>query len=450
MKNNLDCSTPTRAATDKVPRYFTGLLLPSLLLVPNIAYAQTPEPATTEAPPTGTEEVPTTPETPPETTTTATEETPPPQPMPEAETPAEPPPEEVKPAEEEGGFKPSLNWGAGFRTGLAMGLSGPTEGELSLNDGLVDQAHIRPFIGGTLTDHIGFFLQFEIGTPTGVGSFSILDAIAQFRVVDEFQVWLGQHIPANDRNNMNGPFYANGWNFPIAVEEYPFDVGARDRGLTFWGLVGGGVFKYHASVVDLQPGRDIGQARYAARATVHFLEPEAFYYNSGTYFGEKDVLAIGAVISGQDGDDGADNDFLGFSVDALFEKNAGSAGTFTAEFGYWNYDETGAAYQVNQGTVNAGMGVAGPYPGEAVLGIVSWLTPDKVGPGKIQLNSTFQYADWVTEERIVVDGGLAYIVDGFNHKYHLNYRHADTTPVATGLTTSADIIQLGLQYQMSE
>lgn len=381
----------------------------------------------------------------------APEPAPPPEPVVEEAEPLpvaeEAPPEpEAPPADAP--FKPSFTVGVGLRTGLNMNVSGDNSGQLSLNDGLVDQVHIRPYLGGSLTPHIGFWTQFEVGTAHGLGHFAILDAIAQIKIIDELQLWVGQHIPANDRNNMNGPFFGNGWNFAIAVEEYPFDVGARDRGATLWGLIAGGHLKYHASIVDLQPGRDIGMARGAGRITVHLLEPENFYYNSGTYFGEQDVLAFGAVIQGQKGKESEDSDLFGYSFDGMFEKNFGGAGTFTLEAGYWNYRKTGAGYRANQYTIDSDYGIAGPYPGEAFLGMISWLTPNKVGAGKIQPNFRVQFADWSTEERLVFDAGIAYIVDGFNHKYHLNYRHAEADPAAGGGTAKSDSIQVGFQYMM--
>lgn len=357
----------------------------------------------------------------------------------------EPPPEADKP------FEPSFTIGAGLRTGLDLAFGGP-EPTLRLNDGLVDQINIRPFIGGSFTPVVSYWLQFEIGTANGLGNFAILDAIGQFKFADEFQLWVGQHIPAGDRNNMNGPFFGNTWNFAIAAGGYPFDAGARDRGFTFWGLIAGGHLKYHLSMVDLQgnlggPNRSIGQSRFAGRLTVHILEPENFYYNSGTYWGKQDILTFGASFQGQSGlsTPGTDDDLIGFTFDGMFEKNFGAGGTLTAEAGYFNYDNTGAGYIVNQNTVDTGLGVGVNGVGEGFLGTLSWLTPGKIGPGQIQPNARYQYGDYSGTQTHVIDAGLAYVIDGFNHKYHLNYRHVESGPTGGG-TAGSDSIQLGVQF----
>lgn len=385
-----------------------------------------------------------------------------PEPM-QASTPAEPavPPEppvteepmvEAAPAEAPPApFAPSLTVGFGARSGLSADLD---SGVVTLTDGLVDEFNVRPFMAASLTPNIGAFVQFEIGsgTPGGLGNFSVLDAIAQLKVINEFQVWVGQHIPANDRNNMNGPFFGNTWNFAIDAGGYPFDVGARDRGITAWGLIADGHVKYHLSAVDLQPGRDIAQARLAGRLTLHFLEPENFYYNSGTYWGKQDILTVGAVFHTQKGSDAvADDDLNGFSFDGMFEKNFGKVGTFTAELGYFNFDNTGVNYVVNQYTNDSGMGV-GASQGEGMLAILSWLTPDKIGPGQIQPNGRVQYGDYEGVKNTVVDVGLAYVIDGYNHKYHINYRHGDRTDNtgADPINTQLDSIQVGFQYMMAK
>jgi len=455
----MHCQNPTtsnfthRVASCPTPRLLSSATALLVLVWAGLAAAQDPpaetppaevaaEPAAPAPEPEPTAEVPPDPE--------PAEAAPPPEP--EAP-PAEAAPEEEPPAEEKP-FEPKFTVGVGMRTGLNMILSGDNSGQLSLNDGLVDQVHIRPYLGGSLTPHVGYWVQFEVGTANGLGNFAVLDAIAQIKFIDEIQLWVGQHIPANDRNNMNGPFFGNGWNFAITVPSYPFDVGARDRGATLWGLIAGGHIKYHASIVDLQPGRDIGKARGAGRVTVHLLEPENFYYNSGTYFGKQDILAFGAVVQGQAKDDAVeDSNFFGFSFDGMFEKNLGAGGTLTLEGGYWNFRQTGANYAANQGTIDGpdgggvAYGVTGPHPGESFLASISWLTPGKVGAGYIQPNFRTQYFNGSASESLVFDAGLAYVVDGFNHKYHLNYRHAENNPDA-GPVAKEDSIQVGFQYLM--
>lgn len=386
----------------------------------------------------------------PDSTTPPPESTAPPEEPVTAESAVEPPAEAPGPFT----FAPTFTVGVGARSGLDLNLG---TGTLSLSDGLVDQLQVRPFMSGSLTPNVGFFVQFEIGSGSGAAgsqsflpAFQILDAVAQLKVVNEFQVWVGQHIPANDRNNMNGPFFGNTWNFATVAGSYPFDVGARDRGITAWGLIAGGHVKYHISAVDLQPGRDIAQARLAGRLTLHFLEPENFYYNSGTYWGKQDILTVGGVFHTQKGSDAVlDDDLMGFSFDGMFEKTLGKAGTFTAEAGYFNFDSTGANYVGNQYSADSGTGVSGPYPGEGMLALVSWLTPDSVGPGKIQPNARVQYGDYAGTKTTMVDIGLAYVIDGYNHKYHLNYRHGDTTD-PMGVNTKLDSIQVGFQYMMAK
>jgi len=381
-----------------------------------------------------------------------TPEPPPPPEEPAVEVSPEPAAAEEAPAEP----APALKIGVGFRTGLTAVLDDPVV--LTLDDGLVDQVNIRPYFTGQMNEHIGFFTQLELGTANGLGSFAILDAIAQVKFIDEFQVWLGHHIPANDRNNMNGPFFNNGLNFPIQVPTYPMDSGARDRGVTFWGLVADGMLKYHASIVDLQKGRDISTSRFAGRLTLHLLEPENFYYNSGTYFGSQDVLAIGAVATYQKASDvGIDTDsdgvpdavsddteYAAFSFDFMFEKNLDASGTITVDAAYWNTKGVGNDYVVNQGSVDEGIGVEFGSPGQSFMVGASWLTAEKIGIGQIQPNVRFQYSDYEGGAKTnVIDVGVGYIINGYNNRWYLNYRHVG---VEDG--DSVSMLQIGTQLMM--
>ncbi len=376
-------------------------------------------------------------------------------PDPERTPPSEAPVVPPKPAEPVNElFQPTLKVGMGIRTGIAMIFDDPLAGgpALTLHDGVANQYNVRPYFSGQINKWVGFTGNFET-TQTGV---QVLDAIVQVKVVDEFQVWMGQHIPAMERNNFNGPFYNNGWNLPIVVQTLPFDIAGRDRGVTMWGLVAGGLIKYHASIVDLAPpagvpvgtnGAGIGNARFAGRVTLNLLDPENYYYTSGTYYGEQDTLAIGAVIQGQKGPDAVgggdlDNDLLAFHADVLFEKNLQKAGVITLEGGYWNMDGTGAQYQPNQGTTNFGTGAVGPLVPQSFLFSASWLTPDKIGFGKIQPLAKLQVVDngAGASATWALDAGVGYIIDGFNHRWFANFRHQDNPGV--------DMLQVGAQLQL--
>lgn len=368
---------------------------------------------------------------------------------------------EVPPAEEaeEAAEKPSLSVGVALRTGLAMTFNNPTADAptLALADGIMlanpNQVNARFLTGGQLNENVGFTFDLE----TNQSSVRVLDAIAQLKVVDEFQIWVGQHIPAMERNNFNGPFYNNGWNLPVTVQTLPFDIAGRDRGVTFWGLVGGGVLKYHASIVDLDTSQvrtspdgmmpdgkapGIGNARIALRATINLLDPENYYYTSGTYYGSQDTLAISGVFQTQKGVDGVngedlDDDLQAFTADLLFEKNLDTAGTFTFNGGYWNLDNTGANYGAYSGNI------VGPVGGSSYLLALSWLTPNKIGPGQIQPNVQLQKGNY-GDKPTVLDVGVGYIVDGFNHRWNLNFRHNDPG----GGADAFDMLQIGAQVQL--
>jgi len=353
-------------------------------------------------------------------------------------------------------FSPKLTIGVGLRTGLSFAVNPGDQVTFSLSDSL-DQLMFRPFFAAQLTNKVGMFVQLN----AGASRIDIIDAYFDLKLVDEFQILLGQHIPANDRNNFSGPFFNNSWNF-AAVPSFPFDAAARDRGFTFWGLLASGIIKYHLSMVDLEPGREIGKARFAGRLNFNFLDKETSYYASDTYFGKQDTLAIGALVSYQDGmssgqgvtdknmDGKIENDFLGFAADALFEKNLGAGGTITLQAGYWNWDGTGADYVVNQGSKTAGSGfvgaLGGNVTGQSYQVAASWLSATKLGSGQLQPNLRVQGFDKDAGDTMIYDVGIGYIINGFNHLWRLNYRHVDNP--GGGKSVDEDSLQLGAQLQI--
>src|ERR1041384_5777303 len=160
-----------------------------------------------------------------------------------------------------------LNYGVGIRVGGGYTDSTPASG---LGVGTLD---VRPYIGAG-------------------GRIHVLDAVAQFEPSELFNVWMGRFLPPSDRANLSGPYYQNAWNYPGTVNGFPSIYAGRDDGVAAWGQTGGGKFKYQAGVFTVDPSVVIGDAIFAARAVYNFLDPEPGYYNSSTYYGAKDILAV--------------------------------------------------------------------------------------------------------------------------------------------------------------
>jgi hypothetical protein len=141
----------------------------------------------------------------------------------------------------------------------------------------------------------------------------------------------------------------------------------------------------------------------AGRAVVNFLDPEPGYYNSSTYYGDKDVLAIGFAIQHQEnvvnvgGTPGA---FTGFNFDGLFEKKLPGDGVLTIEGAFYDYDLQGTAGD-----------------GEAYLAQAAFLSPAEVGIGKFQPLVRYQEFEGTS----VWDAGVNYIIRGHSARLSFTY-----------------------------
>ncbi len=166
---------------------------------------------------------------------------------------------------------------------------------------------------------------------------------------------------------------------------------------------------------------------YAGRLQFDFWDPEGGYYLNGTYYGAKDLLALGFAVQSQDGE-------TAYSADLLLEKKLGNGGVVTLEAEYAKYDGLG------------GYGVAPESDG--YYGLVGYLFPQVVGVGKFQVLAKYGTAtheaaggdiDWDTMEL-----NLNYIIRDQNARISVFYLDRDST------TTGADLKQfgVGLQIQM--
>jgi hypothetical protein len=285
-----------------------------------------------------------------------------------------------------------------------------------LND-LYSTADFQIHTSGKVYKAVSFTANFVATyNPDIQGTAGLLDGIIQIEPSDFFNVWLGRMLVPVDRSNFSGYWFAAPWYYPgfgfadgqvTAPRQGPF---GRNDGVTVWGQVGGGLFKYYAGVYDLY---DVDTTPlYSGRLSLHLLNPEPGYYNSSTYYG-KDLLAIGAGLQAKK--DGSvapggmlTDDYSEFNVDVLFEKNFDGAGVLDIE---------GAFYKFN-----------GDYePTDAGwYGLVSYLLPNDIGPGKLQPLVRVQQAIPSLDDAdtsTLIEAQLGYVVNSYATRFALGYRN---------------------------
>lgn len=321
--------------------------------------------------------------------------------------------------------------GAGLRTSFNSVENGAPNGTDRSKDFEVDS--VRLFVSGQVMKDVQLVFNTERQAD---GATRLLDGIAQFRFSDLLNVWAGRFLPPSDRSNLSGPYYIATWDFPF-VQNYPAIFAGRDDGLAVWGQTGGGAFKYQVGAFQ---GRDgVGTSNqsdsllYAGRLVFNLWDPEPGYYNDSTYYGAKEILALGLTLQTQaDGAGTVANraDFTGYSIDALMEKKLG-ADVLSLEGAWYSYDIANVADAVL-------------FDGDGYFAQVSYLIGTPVGKGKLQPHVRYQNLDitGAANERKRYDLGVNYILSGHNARISFIYANDDTG------TTDINIIRVGLQLQI--
>ncbi|HEX9577023.1 MAG TPA: hypothetical protein VF993_04675 [Myxococcales bacterium] len=316
----------------------------------------------------------------------------------------------------------SLSYGLGLRVGGGYAASSPTEG---LGVPTLD---VRPYIGAQMAPWLKFSGNLDLNNGDG-GRIHVLDAVAQLEPDDLFHVWMGRFLPPSDRANLSGPYYQNAWNYPTTVNGYPSVYAGRADGAALWGQVNKGQFKYQAGVFTVDPTVPIGQAIYALRLVYNVLDPEPGYYNASTYYGAKDILALGGTLQYKKTlDPLGDKKLLGFNLDLLFERHI-LADVLTLEGAYYNFDQGNDAGK----------------QGWSFYALASWLFSTRVGPGRLQPMARYQHAVPANggDATKTIDAGLNYIMDGHNTRAALVVQNISPPGGASNTTT----VQLGIQIQ---
>ncbi len=346
-----------------------------------------------------------------------------------------PPPEPPKPEEKK--LKP-IDVGAWLRVGMAFqGSSDPKK----LNDQHFDTAYGELHASGQVHEKVGWTLNLNVNALAQ--SANMMDAIIELDFLDEFHVHAGQLLVPVDRTNFSGPFFTSPWTYPgifsvggTTVAATPAEgPSGRNTGAVIWGDFEKGLFKYYAGMMNLS---NVSQSPlFSGRLNFAPIGKEPGYYSASTYYGSKDVLAIGVGAQyRKDGSTGtAPVDAMGnatgpaptahfseVNADLLAEFSLGpNSGTLTGEGAYYHFG--GDFEKTNNMFFLTG----------------SYLTP-KVGPGALQPMVRYQRA-WKGDEKVsMIEGHVAYVVDGAKLRGLIGFRHTDL-----GGDVIGNAIEIGLQ-----
>jgi hypothetical protein len=270
-------------------------------------------------------------------------------------------------------FEPSLTVGAGIQ-GSYDHLN--PDGDSA---GVADQFaldHARIYLSGTITKNISVMFNTDYNSSTN--TLGILDAVGELAVSPKFNIWFGRFLEPSDRANLYGPFYANEWAvYSDGIQDgTPFIFQGRDNGVAYWGDFKAGIAKVKVSLGAFDGASATGNSNvlWAGRVQVDFWDPENGYYLNGTYYGDKNLLAIAGATQVQ-------SDKTATTVDFLMERKVMGGGAFTIESEYARYNRLGgynASYAKSEGA----------------YALASFLIPKQVGIGKFEVLGKFALAEF--------------------------------------------------------
>ena len=291
--------------------------------------------------------------------------------------------------------------GAGLRTSF---VHTAPDGGSSTDDFNLDSARI--YINGPVTDKIKFMFNTEY--DGGNNKIGVLDAVARIEMSPKFNIWAGRLLPPSDRANLHGPYYAHEWAvYTDGVQDgYPFIFQGRDNGVVYWGDF---AKKVKVSVGAFDGGSATGNRKIlgAARVQIDFWDKEDGYYLNGTYYGDKNLLAIGGASQVQSGHTAS-------SVDFLLERKLPNAGVVSIQAEYANYNRLGG-YDANFAKSQGGYGLG------------SYLFPKQVGVGKFEILGKYAKAEFThgirpSYNQKTAEVNFNYVIKQFNARVMSFYK----------------------------
>jgi len=313
--------------------------------------------------------------------------------------------------------------GAGLQTSF-----GHTEPDGGNSTDKFQLDHARLYVNGPVVGDIKFMFNTDYDSVTN--KIGVLDAVAQIEVSPMFNIWAGRFLPPSDRANLYGPFYSHEWAvYSDGIQDgYPFVFQGRDNGVVYWGQF---AKKVKVSVGAFDGGSATGNSKVlgAARVQIDFWDPEDGYYLNGTYYGDKNLLAIGGATQVQDGHTAS-------TVDFLLEKKLPNGGVVSIESEYSNYNRLGgykAAYAKSQGA----------------YALASYLFPKAVGIGKFEILGKFAKAEFThgatpNYDQKTTEVNFNYIIKQFKARVMTFYKDTRFNKVEPNFWQAG----VGLQIQM--
>ncbi|KXW57051.1 hypothetical protein [Ferrovum myxofaciens] len=315
---------------------------------------------------------------------------------------------------------------------------------------------------------------FNTAYNSTLNTISLLDGFAQFEPRQSFNIWVGRLLPAADRTNMEGPFYITSWTYPVVSSIYKEQyLDGRDQGVNFWGVVANdrltyavgayqGMGKNTGSNNQYQGGGGSSNLMYTARLNYNFWDTklDPAYFASSSYYGTKNVLAVGLAGMKQSNGTfttaGGTGSYSAYNFDFLLEKKVLDGGAFTLSGAVYKVDTQNTLDSYCQagigGTVLGGCWGGPTYQGRSYIGTIAFLFPQRLGYGKVQ--PYIQHQDFKpdsfdtgigagqTVRTLQNEFGMNYIIKGNDAKFTAAY----TQTMLAGSSSSKGFI-LGTQLQ---
>ena len=325
----------------------------------------------------------------------------------------------------------------GLRTsGRIQGASDPKK----MNDISLDTLYLEARFSGAVNKYFGWQANFNGNAKPAKtsGAASIMDMILKIDVDDAFHVWAGRLLVPSDRSNFSGPFFMSPWNYPgvysvgtnFAFVGPKTGANGRDDGVVVWGQFVGGKAKYFLGAFNLDNAQQ--SPLYSGRINIALLGEEPGLWGSSTYYGDKDIVAVGGGYQYQKGGSNvippAVNGDTNLNIvmgDLLAEKNLPGAGTLSLEGTYYHFDKGQPAKQ-------------------AFYVLASFLPADYLGVGKLQPLVRWQQTSPQSggAKMTMLDAFVTYVIHAYDLKLTAGYQRTDM-----GNSVVGNAIQVGFQIQ---